>query len=379
LTETDPRNTRYGGEQRTHFIWKGLKKVADVYTVIPVARKEQERVDETDNIRWFCFERRWTPGWVIRRVWRRFFPRVGLPCGWNMGRLKGMYPFAFDTCVVRYVTLASFLRAWRIAPMVLDADDLLTEDFDSWHLHQLTWREKAHRKLLETYQNIVFEKARHVWVSNRDNLRLLNKFSASWLPNVPLESVRSFEKQTNSSQVIIFVGLLAFDQNYLSLDRFLVSTWNAVSDVFPGLVFKIVGGGLPPAYRARWASYRNVKILGFQQDLEPLFRESMAVLAPLYMGAGTSIKVLEALSMGRVCFVTSVAARGVQPDALKKENGLFLFGSSEELVDGLKSIENAEQRLFFQQGGKAFVERHYTQEKVNEIIVDTFSMLLQRA
>jgi glycosyltransferase involved in cell wall biosynthesis len=378
LVGTDPRNTSYGGEQRTHFIWEGLKKVADVYTVIPVGRKSQERVDETDRIRWFCFECRWTPGWFVRRVWSRFFPRIGLPCGCDMKRLTALYLFPFDRCVVRYPTMASYLRAWNVAPVCLDSDDLLTDDFDSWHSCRLTWHERVHRKLLDYYQNIVFGKARHIWVSNVNNLALLRRFPASCLPNIPPTAAHSFEGQANSGHIVIFVGLLAFDQNYLSIDRFLASTWDAVVNAFPDIIFKIVGGGLPQEYRDKWGSYRNVELMGFVQNLEPLFAESMAVIAPLYVGAGTSIKVLEALNRGRVCFVTPIAARGIPVETVNRENGLFLFERAEEMIDGLKALEDADRRLRFQRDGKAFVSRHYSQEKIDVLIKDTFPSLQQR-
>jgi succinoglycan biosynthesis protein ExoO len=52
-------------------------------------------------------------------------------------------------------------------------------------------------------------------------------------------------------------------------------------------------------------------VAGEVADVEPLFREAAVVLAPVQAGGGQQLKVIEALSYGRVVVATSFSARSV--------------------------------------------------------------------
>lgn len=365
---TDPRRTSYGGEQRTHFIWEGLKKVAEVYTVIPVAHKYQERVDDADKIRWICFERRWTPGWILRRIWSRLFPRIGFPCGYDVAQLKVLYPFPIDGCVVRYVTMASYLRAWRFAPLYLDVDDLLTEAFDSCHAKPLSLAGKVHRLMLDRYQTFVFRHARHLWVANPMHCQLLGQYPVSHLPNIPCALPRSVKDDVSDRQSMLFVGSLNCDQNFWGIDFFLKTYWDLLLDVFPQLTFKIAGGGLPDCYKEKWESYKNVTLLGFVQDLLPLYEECMCVLAPLYAGSGSAIKVLEALFAGRACLATPHAVRGIQPEDCCQKNGILIFRNQEEIIWAIGEMMKKDQRKVMQNGAHELIRQNFSQHQVDESV-----------
>jgi len=373
LVNTDPRNTSYGGEQRTHFIWEGLKKVGEVYTVIPVAHAYQEKVDEADRIRWVCFEKRWTPGWLLRRLLARRFPRIGLPCGYDIKKFITRYTFVFDKCVVRYVTMASFLKVWKIAPMILDVDDLLTEAFDSCHDGARTLLQKTHRMLLEQYQSFVFKHAKHLWVTNPLHCQILGQFSVSALPNIPCGLSKSVKDVVSSRCDLLFVGALNCDQNYWGIDYFLERYWPSLSAAFPQISFKIVGGGLPDCYKKKWAGYPKVELLGFVRDVLPLYEDCMCVLAPQYVGSGSAIKVLEALYAGRVCLAPPHAFRGIAVADCRPENGILVFNNESEVVSGLKCVLNPNQRRVMQQGAFSLVCNKFSQKQVDEAVKSTLS------
>jgi glycosyltransferase involved in cell wall biosynthesis len=368
LVGTDPRNISYGGEQRSHFIWKGLKKFADVYTVIPVAHKSQERADEIDKIRWICFDRRWTVGWLVRRIWQRFFPRIGLPSRCGLEQVKTLYPFQIDGCVVRYVAMASFFRAWKIAPMFLDVDDLLTEAFDSLHKEKLSFCYKIYRELMHKYETVIFSHAQHLWVANPAHCQTLKQYSVSYLPNIPCALASSCWDSLGTSFELLFVGSLNCDQNYWGLDYFLSHYWAVLIKKYPQLTFRIAGGGLPEQYKAKWSKYSGVKLLGFVEDLLPLYEHCMCVIAPLYVGSGSAIKVLESLYSGRVCVATPYAVRGLQPEDCCTENGIVVFHCESELVQAIEQMLNVERRKEMQHGAYRLMVARFSQQKVNEAI-----------
>jgi glycosyltransferase involved in cell wall biosynthesis len=55
---------------------------------------------------------------------------------------------------------------------------------------------------------------------------------------------------------------------------------------------------------------RNLPLNGFVPDIINLYSKSQVVVAPIYHGAGTNIKVLEAMKMKKATVISSFAARG---------------------------------------------------------------------
>jgi glycosyltransferase involved in cell wall biosynthesis len=375
LVGTDPRNTSYGGEQRTHFIWEGLKKVADVYTVIPVSRKSQERVDETDQIRWFCFERRWTLCWIFRCAWERFSPlwNIKWPCYFDKKKLDCFYPFAFDACVTRYVAMTSYLKAWQIAPLCVDVDDLLTAEFDSFHPLPHTFYCEVVRWFLDKYQASVFRHARHLWVSDPVHIESLKECEVFYVPNISCALSKTYKGNVSPAQVLLFVGALNCSQNYDGVDYFLSEYWARLLSRFPNLQFKIAGNGLPSRFEKKWIQYRNVEVLGFVKDLHPYYERCMGVVVPVYKGTGSCIKVIEALSAGRVCIGTPHAFRGIDMAKRDATNGILVFHDGNELANAIQKICDYRCRGSMQEGGFQFIQDFFTQHQVDTVIKGSFS------
>jgi len=378
LVRTDPRNTSFGGEQRTHFIWEGLKKVGDVYTVIPVAHRWHERVDEEDQIRWVCFERRWTPGWILRRIWRRLFPRVELPCGGVGAKIREIFPLMFDVCVVRYLTMASYMKAWEIAPLFVDVDDFESERVRTMAGSRFSKKHEIIIRVIQSFEKKILRKAIHAWVVNPDHLPLVSGFcSVSLLPNIPLLPEVSLADATSDKHILVTVGLMGHPPNYLGVDAFLRCHWEEILEVFPDATYKIAGAGLPEKYVRDWNRFKNIKILGFVDDLVSLYREALCVLVPIETGSGGCIKVLEALGMGRMCLVTPYATRDIPSERVSPDNGLVPYLTTSDIINVLKCFSDKDIRAERQLKSTQFVRRYHSQKVVDMAIEQTFRTALK--
>ena len=81
--------------------------------------------------------------------------------------------------------------------------------------------------------------------------------------------------------------------------------WRRVPDV----ALTIVGADPPAEVRA--LDSPGVKVAGWVEDLEPLLRESRAVVAPLRYGAGMKGKVTQSLAAGLPVVTTTIGAEGL--------------------------------------------------------------------
>lgn len=80
----------------------------------------------------------------------------------------------------------------------------------------------------------------------------------------------------------------------------------------PDAVLTVVGSNVPPTITA--LAGPSVKVLGWVEDILPLYRSARLAVAPLRYGAGVKGKVGESLAFGLPMVMTSIAAEGMHVD-----------------------------------------------------------------
>ena len=372
IAQTDPRETAYGGQQRTHAIWKGLCSIpgVTVRVVVPVAHRYMENHDEAVGISRICLEKRWMPGWILGRLIKSVSSYFDVSLGKDIRKLR-RFVGDVDVVISRFIQPAFAYKLWTLAPLFVDVDDIQTLD---WDLRaQLTGENqnffyRLKRWFLGLIQNHVFGKACHLWLPVADNLTQINHPSMSCLPNIACPPLPSVENDIGSNNELLFIGLMSSSPNYLALDSFLCDHWKQLKLDFPTFEFLIVGSGLPERYKVAWTQYDGVKVLGRVEDLRPLYKESLAVITPMLIGMGSCIKVLEALAMGRVVVTTRRGARGIPVEQCTSDNGILLFNDYNELKASIIQLMDEKVRKRMQLGAVRFVKENFSQEHIDSIL-----------
>lgn len=70
--------------------------------------------------------------------------------------------------------------------------------------------------------------------------------------------------------------------------------------------------GASPPYNVREMVGDGVSVLGFVEDLRPLYASARAVIAPIRFGAGVKLKTVEALEYGVPTVATTIGAEGIE-------------------------------------------------------------------
>jgi glycosyltransferase involved in cell wall biosynthesis len=101
----------------------------------------------------------------------------------------------------------------------------------------------------------------------------------------------------------------------------------------------------------------DVRILGWVDNLAPVYREADIVVVPLRAAAGTRIKILEAFSFGRPVVSTPIGAEGLR---VTPGGELLLAPDSESFAQVCASLlaDAAEQRRLVTRA-RAYVEREH--------------------
>jgi GT2 family glycosyltransferase/glycosyltransferase involved in cell wall biosynthesis len=146
---------------------------------------------------------------------------------------------------------------------------------------------------------------------------------------------------------LLLIGSFAHLPNLLALEFFLREVWPLLG---PGYKLHVIGGARHDYYldffRDRVSpdlTRTGVEVEGFVADVRPAYERAQIVLAPLTASAGTNIKVLEAMAMGKVVVSTPAGVNGidVQPD-----DDFILTETGRQMADQITRIAgDAARRL----------------------------------
>jgi len=113
-----------------------------------------------------------------------------------------------------------------------------------------------------------------------------------------------------------YVGNLSWQPNVAGLDWFCQGVWPKIRARVPEATFEIAGVGLQPDARGKlpvpeaW-KVPGVEVVGFLEDLEPLYARSLGMLAPVFGGSGVRVKLLEGFRAGMPVITTRDGAFGL--------------------------------------------------------------------
>lgn len=373
FTRTDPDVQEKGSEQRTHRIRAALASIGDVYTLIPVFDPSRERVDAERRIAWVCSERRGSWRWWKRNIVQRAFPGIQPVATFPLRRPREWEGIRFGAVVSRYITLTGYYQTWRWGPAFVDLDDtpweILSTAAGTWPAKVLA---RAKAAVMRRWADGVFRQVRHVWVVRPDQTEQVRACpSVSVLPNLARPPEREPDPCGPQERFFLTVGVLDHPPNYRGIDAFLDRHWPAIAAAYPGWEYRIGGKNCPPALARKWSRIPGVRLLGWVDDLDDLYRRAHAVFAPIDSGSGSCIKVLEALIQARACLGPAFALRAVPSEDCTPANGLFPCETTADYLAALDRLRDDTSRHAIQTAARRYVLAHWSEEVFREEIRTT--------
>lgn len=123
----------------------------------------------------------------------------------------------------------------------------------------------------------------------------------------------------------------------------------------PGLKLMVVGA--VSEEEKRIFSSENIEFLGRVQELDPLYDEAVAALAPLRFGAGVKGKIGEAMANGVPVIATSMAIEGM---GLTPDESVLLANSPREFATAVvRLFRSPDLWMKIQQGGVSVSQSRY--------------------
>ena len=149
----------------------------------------------------------------------------------------------------------------------------------------------------------------------RDLVRTAGARDAMVVPNGV--DVRDFPGRARKARspseppTILFTGGLAYPPNAEGVRWFVTEVLPELRKILPRFRFLVIGKGASPSLLAL-AVPGEVEFAGWVEDVRPRLLEADVSVAPLRVGGGTRIKILEAMAAGVPVVATRVAAEGIE-------------------------------------------------------------------
>lgn len=321
ITHCDPRLTNFGSAQRSHFLWEALKKIGTVYTVYNIGPNEEPVSDGNDRICSACF----APGGYMKLHLFAKTNSMFAPFVWPFRSekvLRQKMPWkgvSFDKIVVRYLGNVALTNAWKFGSVYVDIDDLPYESYNTIRRGRIPPPFGRMGSLLVSWwQKYILRKCNAAWIASPDQVAMVSSICpCAALTNLPVPPASDYKITGSQKRQLMTVGLMSYEPNYEGVDWFVDNVWPLVHKQVSDLTYRICGGGVPERLRGKWSTLPGVEVAGFVKDIDKVYEESIAVVTPIWSGAGTCIKVPEAVLRGRKVFATPFAVRGLSGEMVR--------------------------------------------------------------
>jgi glycosyltransferase involved in cell wall biosynthesis len=174
-------------------------------------------------------------------------------------------------------------------------------------------------------------------------------------------------------EALVFVGTFKFFGNVDGIRWLLDRVWPRVRELHQGLRLYVVGNS-PPGWLCQHGD-PNIVVTGWVPDIRDYILKSRLVIAPLRMGSGTKLKILEAMSMAKPVVTTQVGAEGIGA-----EEGKHLV-----VRDDPAQMAEAVNRLLKEQGmaqeigrqARQFILDNYSWEKAANQVSEIYQEVIK--
>lgn len=181
---------------------------------------------------------------------------------------------------------------------------------------------------------------------------------------------------------ILFIGSFAHLPNLLALDFFLREAWPTLAAA--GARLHVIAGARPEhwleLYRDRIQpdlSAPGLELEGFVSDVREAYERAEAVIAPLLASAGTNIKIMEAMAMGKAIVSTPAGINGL---TLTPGDDVVVETTGEGMARALLDLSaNPGKRRAIELAARATVEREFSWDVVAQRQAGLYRSLIASA
>ena len=166
------------------------------------------------------------------------------------------------------------------------------------------------------------------------------------------------EESDDPGLVLLFQGSMDWYPNRDAVEFFVKAILPAVRRECPTVKFVIAGRNPNPDFVRKFSACEGVEFTGTVPDMRPFLSRAALVVAPLRLGSGTRIKILEACASGKATVSTSVGAEGLE---LQHDQEIVLADAPSDFARSVVSLlKNPAKRRVIGRAARAKIVERYS-------------------
>ncbi len=212
------------------------------------------------------------------------------------------------------------------------------------------------------------DKARSLELSSKANVRVASA-------GVNINEWHPDKSIVRNPHELVLATTYNWIHNVDAVRWFLDSVFPIILKNFPDAKLKLIGKN-PPDW-LKDSKNKNLDVLGYVPQVQPYLSRASVYIAPLFVGGGIRIKILEAMAMELPVVATSISAEGIDAGY---ENGLIIADDEKAFAESIISL--LEDHSLTERLGKMsreYVSKKYSWQKNVKIMMDSYHELLNKA
>ena len=174
---------------------------------------------------------------------------------------------------------------------------------------------------------------------------------------------RDSEGSDKTPKDILFYGAMYRDENHISAMWFIRNVLPLLPDQF-----RFIVAGARPQKELLSVQDDRIRVVGFVEDISDYFASCFCLAAPLMLGAGIKVKILEAMSAGVPVLTNTIGIEGIGAEHGRE---YWHCETAEEYAEAIVWIdEHSAEAKEISGNGKKYIQDNFDlQKKYDELVV----------
>ena len=284
---------------------------------------------------------------------------------------------------LEFTQLAAYAHDCAPAKTMLVEHDITLDLYAQLRKSSNDWEmEREHGKWIEFEQQAWRDVDCVVTMSEKDRRMITGAARTEALINgVDLDRFQPSGQDRCEPGRMLFIGSFAHLPNVLALEWFLREVWPRLAALKP--VLHIIAGRNPEVYLERYKDHARldlnhpgIELESFVADVRPAYRRASIVVAPLLASAGTNIKIMEAMAMGKAIVSTPGGINGLD---IEQGKVVLVGKTGEEMAAHIMDIEKHPiKRINLERSARHAAERDFDWDAIAIRQAAIYDSLIQR-
>jgi glycosyltransferase involved in cell wall biosynthesis len=233
-------------------------------------------------------------------------------------------------------------------------------------------------KLKKDEAQIIKAASLNITISPKENEILKDEFKNSnfllFLPNIDFTNIQISSFESKQKNVFMHATTFNWVHNIDAITWYINKVQTIVFKSNPNAKLWIFGKNAPEEF----SNYTGigVELKGYVDSIAEYYHKSLFYIAPLFVGSGIRIKIIEAMSYGLPVIASSISAEGIS-ELAGEDDGLFICDNEQDFAN--KVIELlADPKRTYQLGlnARKFAEKHFDFNKNIGLLINKYNEII---